>query len=146
MINKQVVRVNKQGIRDSLRYAEYSSKDGGYCTYAVYGEDPNCDMGGSHICPFLGNVEGTFSEVLEYAANEMKGFYAWGGGGHIRPVKDLNESVEPIVLNSTKKLKRERKEKLNNLTKVDFENLISEFDMLSKSEIKNRLIEIKNRL
>jgi len=139
--------MNKQGVRDSLRYSEYQSKDGGYCVYAVYGEDPNCDMGGSHICPFLGNVEGTFIEVLKYAADNMRGFYAWGGGGgHITPVKELKESVEPIVLNSAKKLKKERKEKLNNLVKVDFENLISEFDMMTKSDIKSRLIEIKDRL
>ena len=67
----------KYALGINLRYAEYSSKDGGYCVYSVYGEDPNCDMFGSHISPFLGNVEGTFQEVLEYAANNMKRFYAW---------------------------------------------------------------------
>ena len=86
----------------NLRYNEWQSRDGGYTVYSVYGEDPNTDMGGSHITPFLGNVEGTFTEVLEYAANNMSRFYAWGGGGHVVPYSSLNESSEPVVLNQAK--------------------------------------------
>ena len=130
----------------NLRYGEYSSKDGGYCVYSVYGEDPNCDMGGSHISPFLGNVEGTFQEVLEYAANNMNSFYAWGGGGHITPYKELKGNVEPIVLNKGKKLKLERKAKLKKLIQVDIDMIIENIELMDKEAIKNSLIEIKNKL
>jgi hypothetical protein len=136
----------KYALGINLRYAEYSSKDGGYCVYSVYGEDPNCDMGGSHIAPFLGNVEGTFQEVLEYAANNMKRFYAWGGGGHIVPYTEKKENVEPIVLNKGKKLKLERKAKLKKLIQVDIDMLIENIDIMDKDSIKKSLIEIKNKL
>ncbi len=97
----------------NLRYSTYSSVDNGYCVYSVFGEDSNCDLGGYHHNPFLGNVEGTFKDVLEYAANNMNGFYAWGGGGYIVPVSNKNDT--PIILNKSKKVKIERKSKLKNI-------------------------------
>jgi len=130
----------------NLRYSECSSKDGGYCVYSVYGEDPNCDMGGYHNSPFLGNVEGTFQEVLEYAANNMSGFYQWGGGGHVVPYKEKKENAEPIVLNKGKKLKIERKAKLKKLIQVDIDMLIENIDIMDKESIKKSLMEIKNKL
>lgn len=129
-----------------LRYSEYSSKDGGYCVYSVYGEDPNCDIFGSHNSPFLGNVEGTFIEVLEYAANNMRGFYAWGGGGYIIPYKDKKENADPIILNKGKKLKIERKAKLKKLVQADIDFIIENIDNLNKDEIKIHLTDIKKRL
>ena len=131
-------------MKKNIRYNEYSSVDGGYTVYAVYGEDPNCDLGGSHSNPYLGDVEGTFEEVLEYAAKNMKRFYSWGGGGYIKPrVNDFNE---PIVLDKTKKLKLERKEKLKKLTRANLNYLIENIDSMSKEDIKNNLIEIANGL
>jgi hypothetical protein len=53
----------------------------------VYGEDPNCDLGGSHIEPFLGRFEGRFIDVLEHAVT-MPRFYAWGGGGKVKKHKE----------------------------------------------------------
>lgn len=126
-----------------LRYSECLSTDGGDTVYAVYGEDPNCDMGGSHHTPFLGNVEGTFIEVLEYAANNFPRFYEWGGGGHIVPVKDLKESVTPIIVNKKKKLKIERRKKLTKLMKISIGSLIENIDSMTKVEIKNSLLELK---
>lgn len=128
-----------------LNYSTYSSKDGGYCVYSVYGEDPNCDMGGPHSNPFLGNVEGSFKEVLEHAANNMNRFYSWGGGGYIVPKKN-STIVEPIVLDSTKKLKRNRKAKLKKLVSSDIERLIEEFDTMTSEEIKESLTNIKKRV
>jgi len=130
----------------NLRYSEYSSKDGGYTVYAVYGEDPNCDMGGSHHNPFLGNVEGVFKEVLEYAANNMSMFYQWGGGGYIVPLKNLQESSKPLVVNKQKKLKLERKKKLEQLMRVNIDELIVNVDTMTKEEIKLALNEIKNSI
>ena len=122
-----------------FNYSKWSSVDGGYTIYSVYGEDPNCDMGGSHICLYLGDVEGTFQEVLEYAANNMSRFYTWGGGGYITPSIKNNE---PIIVNESKKLKLERKETLKKLTKANVNYLIENMDNMNKDEIKNYLIEI----
>ena len=58
-------------------------------TWDVYGEDPNCDLGGQHHQPFLGRYEGRFIDVLAKATS-LRGFYTWGGGGTIKkhnPVK-----------------------------------------------------------
>ena len=130
----------------NLNYNEYNSVDAGYTTYAVYGEDPNCDMGGSHICPFLGNIEGTFQDVLEYAANNMHGFYQWGGGGYIVPMKNLKENSIPIILDNKKKLQLERRAKLKKLVYSDVQYLIDNVYTLDRESLKEYLIEIKNKL
>jgi hypothetical protein len=54
-----------------------------YGIWEVYGEDPNCDLGGHHHNPFLGVFEGTLEEVL-YEAVELSGFWQWGYGGEIK--------------------------------------------------------------
>ena len=131
---------------DDLRYSAYSSVDAGYTVYSVYGEDHNCDMGGSHSNPFLGNVEGTFKDVLEYAANEMSGFYTWGGGGYIKPYASVSGNSAPIVLNSARKLKLERKAKLRRIACEDIDYMIENINSMSIDSIKNQLIELKNRL
>lgn len=51
-------------------------------TWAVYGEDPNCDLGGPHHTPFLGYFEGRLRDVIEVAVN-LGSFWQWGGGGRI---------------------------------------------------------------
>ncbi|MFC1723963.1 hypothetical protein ACFL0V_07545, partial [Nanoarchaeota archaeon] len=38
----------------------------------VYGEDPNCDMGGSHVMPHLGRYAGKFGDVLAIAVQHPK--------------------------------------------------------------------------
>lgn len=62
-------------------------------TWNIYGEDPNCDMGGSHHTPFLETVEGPLSQVIDYAVN-LKGFWCWGGGGRIEPAPAIRK-LEP---------------------------------------------------
>lgn len=137
---------NKYIFGQNLRYSEYSSTDGGDTVYAVYGEDPNCDMGGHHHNPFLGNYEGTFVEVLEHVANNVSGFYQWGGGGHIKPVSLLQEYSNTIVIDEKKKLKVERKKKLKSLMKITIDTLIEDVDTMSKDEIKSALLELKKNL
>lgn len=34
--------------------------------WQIFGEDPNCDMGGSHIQPLLGTVSGELRAVIKY--------------------------------------------------------------------------------
>ena len=55
-------------------------------TWEIYGEDPNCDFGGSHHTPHLGTFQGKLSSVLEIAVN-LSDFYFWGGGGEIRKIQ-----------------------------------------------------------
>lgn len=54
--------------------------------WEIYGEDPNCDFGGSHHTPKLGTFSGKLSSVLEIAIN-LSDFYTWGGGGEIRKIQ-----------------------------------------------------------
>ena len=58
--------------------------------WQVKGEDPNCDLGGSHIQPDLGLFEGSLKEALEWAVNHPN-FYTWGGGGDIYEAKIINK-------------------------------------------------------
>jgi hypothetical protein len=51
-------------------------------TWRIYGEDPNCDMGGVHIEPDLGLIEGMLDDVIREAVS-YGNFFAWGGGGRI---------------------------------------------------------------
>lgn len=53
-----------------------------YGTWRVYGEDPNCDMGGHHHEPDLGYFEGTLEQVINKAYT-LPGWMTWGGGGRI---------------------------------------------------------------
>ena len=46
----------------------------------VRGEDPNCDMGGSHYQPSIGYFEGALGEILEFGI-DLPGFWQWGAGG-----------------------------------------------------------------
>ena len=66
--------------------------------WQVFGEDPNCDMGGPHYNPDLGIYEGKLSDVIR-AAVELPGFWQWGGGGDFRLVKiksvsDISRKLE----------------------------------------------------
>lgn len=54
--------------------------------WQVLGEDPNCDLGGSHHQPDLGTYEGRLSDVIDLVVM-MPGFWQWGAGGDIRAVK-----------------------------------------------------------
>lgn len=56
--------------------------------WQVKGEDPNCDLGGSHINPDLGIFEGTLKDALIYAVSH-KGFYQWGAGGYVTKVDTI---------------------------------------------------------
>lgn len=57
-----------------------------YGLWEIRGEDPNCDLGGSHSNPHLGYLEGKLEDVIKTAI-KMKGWYQWGGGGYITKVE-----------------------------------------------------------
>jgi hypothetical protein len=58
--------------------------------WQIKGEDPNCDMGGSHHQPDLGIVEGKLSDVIEYAVT-IQGFWTWGSGGNIKKIDNIKK-------------------------------------------------------
>ena len=51
--------------------------------WTIFGEDPNCDMGGSHHEPNLGKVQGTLKKAILHALTKDT-FVSWGGGGHLK--------------------------------------------------------------
>jgi hypothetical protein len=61
--------------------------------WQVFGEDPNCDMGGSHVQPDLGLYEGALEDVIREAVN-LGRFWQWGGGGRI--VKKTTPVVKKV--------------------------------------------------
>lgn len=60
--------------------------------WKIKGEDPNCDLGGSHYQPDLGIVEGTLKEALLYALGNPN-FYTWGGGGDIEKINIIRPGI-----------------------------------------------------
>jgi len=64
--------------------------------WEVRGEDPNCDLGGSHHKPKLGTFEGKLEDIVAYAVT-LSDFWQWGAGGDITkvgaPVKIDSNSV-----------------------------------------------------
>jgi len=66
-----------------------------YGIWRVYGEDPNCDMGGPHHQPDLGLYQGTLEDVIRLAV-ELPRFWNWGGGGDIK----LPEIISAIKVNA----------------------------------------------
>ncbi len=54
--------------------------------WQIRGEDPNCDLGGSHHQPDLGVVEGKLGPTILYAV-DLPGFWQWGGGGSITKIE-----------------------------------------------------------
>jgi len=64
--------------------------------WKVLGEDPNCDMGGSHHQPFLGIFEGKLEDVIRHAV-QLKRFWQWGAGGSIQKVEIIQLDPEKIA-------------------------------------------------
>ena len=58
-----------------------------YGVWKINGEDPNCDLGGSHSNPYLCTVEGTLENVIKHAV-ALQGFWQWGGGGVITKIEE----------------------------------------------------------
>ena len=56
-----------------------------YGTFEVRGEDPNCDFGGPHYNPFIGVVESTLEQAIEWAVAQPD-WSSWGAGGSIKPI------------------------------------------------------------
>lgn len=66
---------------------KHNLQEKGY--WEVRGEDPNCDLHGSHYTPLIGYYFGTLEDVLKIAVEDHR-FYTWGAGGEIKKM-DINE-------------------------------------------------------
>ncbi len=93
--------------------------------WKIYGEDPSCDFGGSHVRPDLGLIEGQLEDVIKYAI-KLPRFWQWGAGGDIEFVGEFIPSVD---------LKTEQKRKLEKLKeqKQSIQNEINELETSLKS-------------
>jgi hypothetical protein len=90
---EKAYQVYINGYTGSKVVSKYSLDETGQ--WQVYGEDPNCDMGGYHHEPFLGTYEGKLRDVIYYALT-LNGFVQWGGGGKIEKL-DINGQYEELV-------------------------------------------------
>ena len=104
---------------------KHSLSDYGF--WKVHGEDPNCDMGGSHNPPELGIFEGKLEDVINYAVL-LPGWYNWGAGGDIEAYSF--KKIKKITADSVNELK-------NNHKKV--KDLKAELE-----RIKNEIAELEN--
>lgn len=77
----------------------------------VFGDDPNCDLGGPHHTPDLGYFEGRLEDVIRHAVMLPK-FWAWGPG---RIVKEGPPLMTKIDRDAAKRIAeaRERLDKLD---------------------------------
>jgi len=80
--------------------------------WEIHGEDPNCDLGGSHHSPHLATVTGRLGDVVE-AAVELPNFWTWGAGGDICAVKIISIDdlgIKNSLVNEKAKLEARIKE------------------------------------
>ena len=90
--------------------------------WKIYGEDPNCDLGGAHHEPWLETVSGTYSKVVEYALT-LPRFYSWGSGGRIvkdnppTNIRNVDQMTSPRVL----ELEEERSKLQGRLKEIEKE-------------------------
>jgi hypothetical protein len=88
--------------------------------WQIRGEDPNCDLGGSHIEPLLETVEGKFSDVVEYALT-LPRFFIWGSGGSIKSLRTNGFKKVPTGISAEKilELKTELKQLEDRITEIN---------------------------
>lgn len=100
-------------------FEKYSPTTSG--TWRIFGEDPNCDWGGSHHEPELEVVTGTYRNVVEYALT-LPGFFAWGSGGRIALIPGDVKNIDKVMTNPRiKVLKTERDKLQGQLDKINEE-------------------------
>ncbi len=73
--------------------------------WKVLGADSNCDLGGSHYMPEIGQFEGRLRDIIVYAV-ELSGFWSWGPGRITRigkPIKIDEQSNQQRIKLQTRK-------------------------------------------
>ena len=87
--------------------------------WQIKGEDPNCDMGGSHHQPDLGIVQGKLRDVIEYAV-ELSSFWSWGSGGDIKKIDNIKK-IDSAVTMRRNSLLEKKAQLIEELDKIDHE-------------------------
>lgn len=83
--------------------------------WQVYGEDPNCDMHGSHYMPEIGLFEGKLELVIRHAVDHNK-FWQWGAGGEFKKVTVTKITGESLAeIKRLKDIKRHLEDELHNI-------------------------------
>ena len=85
--------------------------------WKVRGADSNCDFGGHHYMPELGQFEGSLQDIVMYAI-ELSSFWSWGPGDITKvgkPIKIDSVSTRRIVELRASKAKLEAELKAVNL-------------------------------
>ena len=86
-----------------LLLKEHSLNEEG--TWRVFGEDENCDFGGSHHQPELGLFTGKLVDVVDYAV-DLPRFWTWGSGGDIRKLADAKPITPRVTAEYRKDIDR----------------------------------------
>ena len=103
-------------VRAKLSKLYNTDEDG---LWAIHGEDPNCDLGGSHIEPHLETVEGRYGDVLDYALS-LPGFFGWGAGGSIRKIT-VKKHIDSETIGKRAELLKKRAALQAQLDQIDSE-------------------------
>lgn len=85
--------------------------------WEIRGEDPNCDMGGSHHQPRLGIVQGKLQDVIMFGVN-LDGFWNWGAGGDFNFIGESIPKVDAQTNAVREALEKEEAELVQKLEKV----------------------------
>jgi len=101
--------------------------------YVIYGEDPNCDFGGTHREPLLGYAEGEHEDVLAYAKT-LGGWMTWGSGGRIEEYSE--KTFKFVDKNTVEVIKQNNKEEQERRNKLEKE----------KKELEDKLRRINSQL
>lgn len=88
------VKNYKTSIWYEIASKQVQNNSTGIYNWTIYGEDENCDFGGHHHMPHIGDFQGTLEQAIEYAVMLPK-FYTWGGGGNIRLTNPPVKAEEP---------------------------------------------------
>ena len=85
--------------------------------WAIHGEDPNTDLGGSHIEPHIETVEGKYGDIVDYALS-LPGFFGWGSGGSVRKI-EIKKRVDQKSIGERAELLKKRADLQKQLDEVD---------------------------
>lgn len=88
---KEWLSIRESWIGDSISISRVDSMDD-IGKWWVCGEDPNADLLGSHVMPYLGTVAGPYWEVLNKVV-ELPGFFSWGCGGSLSLLSKLQANA-----------------------------------------------------
>jgi hypothetical protein len=87
--------------------------------WSIHGEDPNCDLGGSHVEPHIETVEGRYGDIVDYALS-LPDFFNWGHGGSIRKI-EIKKKVDAATIGQRAELLKRRAELQAELDQIDTE-------------------------